>query len=356
MVSNRKLIPINELKVGMISASDIQFEGKILLAKGVAITESAIEIIKQNYVVDKVSIYSEKDVKSIKKDTLKIRTKTIEDIETTFNDFSGNLENIFKNISKIKLNGMDSLREFSNKVQNGFNSTDLVIRDILINGSEDDPIYKHSINVSALSFILGKWLGLNETEIGLLTYSAILHDFGKTKIDKKIINKKTALTYDEKKIFKTHPVLGYNLVKEIPYLNSSVSYGVLMHHEKIDGSGYPFQLTGDKIHKFAKIIAIADTFDNANSNRYGREIKNPFDTLKTIKEESGLKLDENYCRMFLNHFVNYFMGENVILSDNRKCKIVKIPIDDLENPLVLCSDKLLDLRNEKNLYVKEIID
>lgn len=69
MLSNKKLLSINELKVGMISASDIQFEGKVLLGRGVAITASAIEALTQNYIVDKVSIYAdaENTVKSIKK-------------------------------------------------------------------------------------------------------------------------------------------------------------------------------------------------------------------------------------------------------------------------------------------------
>lgn len=358
MLSNKKLLSINELKVGMISASDIQFEGKVLLGKGVAITESAIEALTQNYIVDKVSIYTdaENTVKSIKKNTLKIKTRTIKDIETSFNEFSSNLENIFRNISKLKLNGMEGLREFSNKIQNGFNSTDLIIRDVLINGSKDDAIYKHSINVSALSFILGKWLGLNENEINLLTYTAILHDFGKTKIDNKIINKKGPLNYDENKIYKTHTVLGYDLVKQIPYLDNSVSYGVLMHHERLDGSGFPFQITDEKIHKFAKIIAVADIFDNVTSNRYHEKIKNPFEPLKIIKEESLSKLDKRYCDMFLNHVINYFMGENVVLNDNRICKIVKLSTNDLLNPTLLYNDSLLDLKEEKNLYVKKIID
>ncbi len=343
MLANKKSLPITQLKVGMLSANDINFENRLLLAKGATITESAIKTLMQNYIIDSIEIY----INHSPEELAAIKVTTAEELENVLNEFSLGLENVFNNLSK----SIDELRVFSNKIQDEFSRTGLVIRDIIFSSATNNNVYRHSVNVSAISFILGKWIGLNENEINLLTYSALLHDFGKTKINKHILNKKIKLTSGEKKIMKSHPILGYNLVKNIPYLDSSVGYGVLMHHEKIDGSGYPLGIKEEKIHKFAKVIAIADLFDNISSNSN----QSPFDALSIIQEESFCTLDIKYCNMFLHHMVNYCMGETVVLNDDRHCKVIKVDINDLTRPLLLDENGFIDLKEEKDLYIKTML-
>lgn len=351
MLWEKRSLPIDELKPGMMSSDDIVFEDKMLLAKNIVITESTINNLRQNYIVDKVNVYVKGDSDS----PLMLQSNAIQKMENDFNEFSLSLKYIFSNISNLKVPEMNEIRTFSKKIQEEFKSTGIVIRNIVFYGSGDDTIYRHSINVAAISFILGKWLNLNQREINLLTYSAILHDFGKTKISSDIINKKGALTSKEHKILKTHPVIGYNLIKGIHYLDPSVSYGILMHHEKMDGSGYPLAIDGDKIHTFAKIIAIADLFDEVNSSRYYKKVDGPFEALKIIQEQSLGKLDCKYCNIFLNHTINYFMGENVLLNNGRKYKVVQVHINDLTKPLLLDDGGFLDLKKEKDLYVKKLV-
>ena len=351
MLSQKKTLPINELQTGMISAMDVTLEGKIVLGKGVSITESIILKLKNNYVIDDLDIYLD-DISS-KSSMLKL--KTVKELENNLNEFSSNLENIFDNISILKVPEMTEIRTFSQKIQEEFTATGIVIRNIISYGSGNDSIYRHSVNVAAISFILGKWLGLDEKELSLLNYSAILHDFGKLEISKDILTKKEKLTSDEYNAFKTHPVIGYHFVKQIPYLNSSVGLAVLMHHERMDGSGYPLHISKGKIPKFAKIIAIADLFDELNSNRYFKKIKGPLEALKVIQDESITKLDPKYCNMFLNHIVNYYMGENVLLNDKRSCKIIQVHINDLTNPILIDDNGFLDLKKEKDLYVEKLL-
>lgn len=350
MATKKKILPINELKPGMISYNDIYFEGKILVGKGVPITEPIIQKLKKNYVIDKVEVYSNNENKILK-------NKTIKELETIANEFSSNLEHIFNNLSALKIQGMDEIRNFSKRVQGEFEAagTDTVIKDVAFYGSGNDTIYRHSVNVAAMSFILGKWLNLNEKELNLMTYSAVLHDFGKTKIDKDILKKEGSMNSEQYEIFKKHTVFGYNLIKEIPYLDPSIGYTALMHHERADGSGYPLHLKADKIHKFAKIIAVADVFDEVSSNRYPQKIRGPFEVLKIIQENSITKLDYDYCTVFLKHILDYYMGENVQLNDKRLCKVVHVEMDDLENPLLLAGDTFIDLKKEKNLYIEKLI-
>lgn len=353
MLLKKKLLPISELKPGMISSNDIFSEGVMLLAKDIAITESGIDKLRQQYIVDKVEVYLEND----SEEALTFKIKTAEEIENTFNEFSSNLEDIFKTISTLKSPEIQEVRTFSEKIQKEFSETGSIIRNVVFYGSGNDSVYRHSVNVAAISFILGKWLGLDKKNINLLTYSAVLHDFGKIKIDKNILDKEGTFTSDspEYETFKTHPVIGYNFVKEIPYLDYSVSYGVLMHHERMDGSGYPLGVKEDKIHKFARIIAIADLFDEVNSNRYSEKVSGPLDALRIIQEQSLGKLDGTYCTVFLNHIVNYYMGENVLLNNNKSCKVIQININDLTNPLLLDEEGFVDLKKEKDLYVKKLV-
>ncbi|PRR77095.1 Cyclic di-GMP phosphodiesterase response regulator RpfG [Clostridium liquoris] len=229
------------------------------------------------------------------------------------------------------------------------NSPSTIIKNIVLEGSGEDCIFKHSVNVAALSLLLGKWIGYDKTKLNLLAYSATLHDFGKSKIDKSILYKQTRLTEKEFKEIRKHPIIAYNLVKNMTTLNASVGYGILMHHERMDGSGYPLGLKGDEINEFAKIIAIADTFDAVNSNRIYRKRKDPFGALEIIQRDSLGKLDYNYSKIFIEHIVNYYIGEKVLLDNNDVCKIIQIDVNNLSCPLLLNNDNFIDLKKRKDL-------
>lgn len=351
MLSKTKLLPLSELQPGMVSSMDINLDNKTLLTKGVVLTDLIIKKLKETYIVGKVEVF----LNDSSDDYLICEIKTVQEIEKNFNEFSLSLEDIFNNLSTLEVPKMSELRVFCEKISQEFKSTGMVIKNILYYGSKNDNIYRHTINVAAISFILGKWLGLNKSELALLTYSATLHDFGKIEIDKDIVDREGNLSPEEYEIFKTHAVISYHFVKRIPYIDPRISRSVLMHHERLDGSGYPLQVKEDKIPKFAKIIAIADIFDEVCSNRYSQTVKGPLDALKVIQEESLGKLNCKYCNMFLNHIVNYFMGESVQLNDGRSCKILQIQMNDLSNPLLLDNDEFLDLNKEKDLYVEKLI-
>lgn len=128
-----------------------------------------------------------------------------------------------------------------------------------------------------------------------------------------------------------------------------------MHHEREDGSGYPLGLKGDKIHSFGKIIAIADVFDAINSNRGYKRKKAPFEALQIVKNESLGKLNYEYVKVFLEHIVNYYLGEEVLLNNGERCKIIQMNINNLEKPLVLKNGEFIDLDKQKEYYIKEML-
>jgi HD-GYP domain-containing protein (c-di-GMP phosphodiesterase class II) len=355
MTEKKKFLNVHELSAGMIIARDIKAEGKTLIGKGVTITDYAINKLKEHYIFNQIEVYYEENDEDLESDNENVRTKTVEQIEESFNELTFDVESILENMDTLLISGIDEVRRFAAKIQGELKSTSSVIKNIVLYGSGSDTIYRHGVNVTALSTILGKWIGLSGSQLNLLTYAAVLHDFGKIKIDKKILNKPDRLTIKEFNEVKTHPTIGYNFIKEIPFLDKSVCFGVLMHHERSDGSGYPLGLTGDKIHQFAKIIAIADVFDAVNSDRVYKKSKGPFEALEIIKKESLGRLDYEYCNVFLSHVVNYYMGESVRLNTKRVCKIIQVDVNDLARPFLLDDDGFIDLKQRKDLFVEKLV-
>ena len=342
-----------DLEPGMVLAKEIYSNNIVLVAKNVVVTETIISRLKEKLVFEEIEVYGNDQGKA--EHVHFNNEKSVEDIHESFEVFTNNVEGIFGNLENNYALGIQEVRKFAKKIQAELGSTGAIIKNVVLYGSGNDSIYRHSVNVAALSSILGAWLGLDENKINLLTYSAILHDYGKTRIDVKVLNKVNTLTKEELKVIKKHPIFGYEDIRKIQYLDSLVSNGVLMHHERLDGTGYPFGIKDEKIPSFARIIAIADVFDAINSNRTYKMSKGPFEVLEIIQKESLGKLDYEYCKVFLDHIINYYMGENVLLNNGEVCKIVKIDVNDLSRPLLLGENGFIDLKKEKSLFVEELV-
>ncbi len=349
-MDNRVRLDVNELKVGMIIANDIFKNGSMLIKKDSVITEELIDVLNRAYFLDKIEVLVPDEI--IKRNT---KEEELKRVEETFKEVSTSLSNMFEKMKRTKdMKINNDLREFADKIQKELKSTEIVVSNILFKGSGQDSIYRHGVNVAALSALLGKWIGFEGSKINLLIYSALLHDFGIIKLDEKLQKKPDLVLENKYKEIKEHTKIGYRAVDAIPYLDKSVSYGVLMHHEREDGSGY-LGVKGEKIHPFAKIIAIADELDVMNSDIDGMVKKGPFETLEEIKKHSLHKFDYGYAKVFLEHVANFYMGEDVILNNGTEGKILQINIESISRPLILVDGEFIDLTKNKELSIKELI-
>ncbi len=162
-----------------------------------------------------------------------------------------------------------------------------------------DPYTKgHSQRVMRYSLLIGKKLGLNEDSLRTIKLAGLLHDVGKIGIPEAIILKKGPLNEQEYKIMKKHPYIGYLIVRDINYLKSGIPF-VLYHHEKLDGSGYPYGLKEDKIPLFARIAAVADYFDALTSDRPYRKGLSFNEAITEIKKNSGKYFDSEIVNAFI---------------------------------------------------------
>jgi len=148
----------------------------------------------------------------------------------------------------------------------------------------------HSERVSRFSVATAEGLGLNEEEIEKVRVSALLHDVGKIGIDDRILKKPSALDDQEFEIMKTHPQKGYKIMSQIPGIQEFLP-GMYMHHEMVNGKGYPQGLKGDEIPLMGKIVAVADTFDAMTTDRPYQKAMKFDDALARIESFVGTRYD-----------------------------------------------------------------
>ena len=156
---------------------------------------------------------------------------------------------------------------------------------------EKDPYTRgHSDRVTRYSLMIGKEMGVSDDFLETVRISAQLHDVGKIGIEDRILKKPGALTPEEFEIMKTHTTKGATILRPVAQLKDMIP-GIELHHESLDGRGYPHGLKGDEIPLLPRIIAVADTFDALTTNRPYQHAHDPIDALKIIHNLSGKRLD-----------------------------------------------------------------
>lgn len=219
----------------------------------------------------------------------------------------------------------------------------------------DEYTYEHSIHVCMLSALLGKWLGFPEESLHELSKAGLLHDIGKINIPDEILNKEGELTEDEFKIMKTHPTLGYVLLMNNVGFTENLLNGVLQHHERYDGNGYPSGIKGKEIIRHARVIAIADVYAAMISDRVYRKGKSPFEAARVIMDGSFGYLDPYYSMVFLNKISQFYVGNIVKLTTGEIGEVVLIQRNEPARPLVNVEGKFIDLLKDNNIEIEEII-
>ncbi len=165
----------------------------------------------------------------------------------------------------------------------------------------DPYTYGHCRRVSRHARLLAKAAGLNEWEQKKVEFAALFHDLGKLGIPDRVLLKPGKLSPDEETIIKEHPIKSVEIIQplaKLPFFEATVP-GVLHHHERVDGCGYPYGLSGDDIPVIARIILIADTFDAMTTTRPYRKGLGEDYAYKELQKFSGRQFDPQLVKVFL---------------------------------------------------------
>jgi len=216
----------------------------------------------------------------------------------------------------------------------------------------DDYTYEHSLRVSMLAAMIGKWIGYTEEEVKELALAGMMFDIGKLKVPDFIINREFKITSNEYKLIKKHPQFGYQILLKTKDVSDNVKYCSLQHHERIDGSGYPLRVKENQIHEFAKIVMVCDIYDAMISERPYRKKYSPFDAAEYISWNSGVTLDPRICYIFLTNLAEYYMGKKVILNTGKKGKIIFVDMEFPTRPVIQTEDgNIIKLIENKHIRI-----
>jgi putative nucleotidyltransferase with HDIG domain len=376
---------------GMIVATDIIVDGQLILPKGLTLTDRAIYRLSTYNIkdiriedpvdmeVEEIEDEEEKEgIVSVADALLGMTTETQDSVIPEFeepshfeklkaspqyqqfrSEFTENvgvlkasLNQIVEKNTPIKVDDLigDTMKIIASQ-SNTFSVFDMLhnMRDF------DDLTYTHSMNVAMICNVFAQWLGMSPDEVKLATACGTLHDIGKLRIDDEIIKKPGKLTDDEFKTIQSHPVFGYRILQN-QKISEHIKLSALEHHEKCDGSGYPMHLPGDKIDKYAKLVAIADVYDAMTSNRVYRKGMCPFKVIEIFEQEGLQKYDVVFIMTFLESVVNTYIDNRVALSDGRIGTVKWINKQRLSKPMVqLENGDFLELAKNPNLSITQIL-
>lgn len=218
-----------------------------------------------------------------------------------------------------------------------------------------DSIYVHCLNVSLICRQLGKWLKFDSQKSDLITLCGLLHDIGKLKIPRELLDKPGKYTNEEFDLVKRHTRYGFDLLKDLP-LDPRIARAALSHHERCDGSGYPDGSAQDDTDICALIVAIADVYDAMTAARAYRSPLCPFEVIERFEKEGLQKYHPKYILAFLQHIAATYQNHRVLLSDGRSGNVVMINRQSLSKPIIQFDDtSCIDLSCESDLWIQKVL-
>lgn len=355
--NNEKTVFIFEATEGMVLARDVYSpEGRLIVQQGASLTLNLINSIADSHILE-IVVYEGME-SSDHEQTYFDKLQATPEFQKFSVEYNNTISNVKSNLNDIvsrnKEINTDELISDTASILTG-SRTNLQVFDMLHSlRKNDDLTYVHCINVALIATIIARWINLPAEDIKVLTVAAILHDIGKLMIPENILLKPGKLTDEEFNTIKTHVNLGFNLLKE-QQIDSRIKEACLLHHEKCDGSGYPFNLKGDKIPLLTKIITIADVYDAMTAARVYRGSMCPFDVIKIMEDDAFSKYDPNILIPFLNNVVSSYLHTNVRLSDGRIGEVVLINSNRLSRPSIMCEGEFIDLSKRPDLTIKAIL-
>ena len=341
-----KTISVAACAPGMRVASVVtNSQGSVLLPPGAVLDTNAI-IRLQDFFVTSIDIFTptaeEEEPASLSINNFKKNyKKNLEDIKSIFVALEGTNHVKIENVRGIVTNIIES--DISNRdIIHTLNS----VRDM------DEYTYTHSLNVSILASMLAKWCGYDYDFARIICFTGVLHDVGKIRVPSNILNKPGLLTEMEFTTMKKHVTFGYEILKSNKDISDDVRFGVLLHHEKYNGKGYPLGIAGNKIHLYARIITIVDVFDAMISKRVYKSKQSPFEILNYFANQCQGELDPYFLQIFIEKMSMYYIGTKVTLNDFRQGEVVFINSRQIDRPIIKLKDAaVIDLAKEPHLDI-----
>ncbi len=349
------IVPVENLREGMVLAKDVASTSatdyRTLLMRGTFLTKDMIAMLAArgiksvNIIGDKQAVLSEtahhkemvEEAELSLSEELDLPEEPVTPAEPTPEEIKNQhighalneLNNIFDENHEVKELSQEAVQKVSDIADDILadisNDATYLGNQMIALQNYDDYTYKHCLRVAMLATSVAANLGLSHSDSKEVVTAALLHDIGKSSIDHDIIIKPSKLTDKEFEEIKRHPHIGYNILKNSGEgtFSSNILAGVLFHHEKYDGTGYPTGIKDKDIPLIGRIIAVCDVFDALTSNRPYRKPWSVAEAEEYILGASGTHFDFDVTSAFLRAFNPYPLGTMVSLSDGRHGLVIE---------------------------------
>ena len=350
-----KIITFMELQEGMEIGEDVEAQGTVLFPAGTKVDGKVIDRIKRHGVMC-VTVKEKADYATTHYEKIQY--------DEGFQHFC----EIYQNSLNIYKGTMISYMGTKQSIDSGvfmsiyqsvcdIIATEGQLLDYLYNmvPSEDELTYTSSFNAALLCGAFANWLNLDADEKKILILCGFYYDIGKWSIPNEILWKPGKLSEEEFALVKKHPVTGYAIVRNDTNLNEHVKNCVIMHHERYDGSGYPFRMREEKIDKYARYMAIVDTYIAMASPRSFRSAFTPLQIIGILENERE-KYDPSILIPLLSKIADTQIGSKLELSDGSVWEVIMIQKDKYSRPMLRNdSGMILDLISRPDLKISRLV-
>lgn len=278
---------------------------------------------------------------------------SLQKVKVYFDEAIDGFESLFKQVLAGEELSSEKIDDWLNPLMSQLTVQTDVVSLLLLLDREDKYTFNHSIQVGMLSYYIATWLNYPKEDCYNALKAGYLHDIGKCMIPSEILNKPGKLTPEEYHIMKQHANYGYDIIRNS--MSDELSALVaLQHHEREDGTGYPYGHRGDQVHRLAKITAVADVYSAMTSDRVYQSKQELLAVLKEMYQMSFGKLSPEVVQAFIRHMLPNFIGKKVLLSSGEVGSIVMTNSSDYFRPLVRTENRFADLSKETDLEIQEV--
>jgi len=350
-----------DARVGHLVSEDIMGMTSVpLIMKGTVLTDQHIKALRA-FNIQELTVESAGDLLKAtppaqqgERDERKVEStpfltrymKSVEDYKKEFVKWQSGMAVDIAKIREILLSVLAEVQE-----------SPTLIHTVIQVQSKPDYLYHHAMATALLSMLIGKKLGIDDTQSTQLGLGAALSNCGMAKISSIILKKERPLTEREFSEVKMHPVHSYKLIKDSPLLKSETKLAILQHHERYDGTGYPSREKGDRVHLYAQIIGIADIFHAMSSDRLYKTKQPIFKVLDIIRKDHFGQFPPQVVTGLLGLISGLSTGTGVRLTSGHQGKVVFTQSHSPTRPIIKLegSEELLDLSKQQDVHIAEVL-
>ncbi len=351
------IVTVSQLKFGDRLNEDVVTKlGSVLFQKGKTVQQKELDILSA-FLISSVSIEPRQGDEVETEEMVRPDDEPLQGLMLLYKEYEKTFQLLRKVFTTATAGGTLPILDIRNTTESLFRVIDHynILTFTPKNVNVREYILHNSILVAMTSYLLAKWHGFPQKDLIPIALAGLFHDIGNIRVDSAILEKPGRLQLHELEEIKRHTVYGYQILKGVAAINEGVKLVALQHHERLDGSGYPLALNGDKIHPYSKVVSIADIFHAMTSNRQHRKAESAYLVLEQLYKESFGKLDPTMVQTFINKLTALHNGTLVRLSDNRIGEIVFTDRSNPTRPMVNVNGAIINLVTNGSLHIKEVI-